>query len=137
MNWSDVIKPASTSTLRQFGGLCLVVFGGLAAWRLWHGNSGTVTIVLAAASVLIGVTGLTAPAAVRPVFTAWMIVAFPIGWAVSRIALGLMFFVLFTAVGLVFRLSGRDPLLLRRSRRDTYWLPKPQPRSGEEYLRQF
>ena len=137
MNWSDVIKPPPLKTLRQFGGLCLIVFGGFAAWRLWHGDSGTLTMVLAAAAVLIGVTGLIVPAAVRPVFIAWMILAFPIGWTVSRIVLGLMFFVLFTGVALVFKLTGRDVLHLRRSSRDTYWMPKPQARSGEEYLRQY
>ena len=137
MNWSDVIKPPPTSTLRQFGGLCLVVFGGLAAWRYWQGDTGTLTIVLAAAAVLIGVTGLLAPAAIRLVFTAWMIVAFPIGWTVSRVALGLMFFVLFSGVALFFRFSGRDALRLRHSKRDTYWIPKPKAGSGEEYLRQY
>ncbi len=137
MNWSEVIKPPSTSTLRQFGGLCLVVFGGWAAWRLWQGNAGAFTIALAAFAVLVGVTGLIVPAAVRPVFTAWMVVAFPIGWVVSRIALGLMFYGMFTVVGLVFRLAGRDALHLRRSDRETYWRPKPRPRSGEEYLRQY
>jgi hypothetical protein len=137
MQWSDVVKPPATRTLRQFGGLCLVVFGGLAAWRFWHGDAGTFTIVLAAAALLVGVTGLVAPAVVRPVFTAWMIVAFPIGWTVSRVALGLMFFVLFTAVAVVFRLTGRDPLRLRRAAHETYWMPKASARSGEEYLRQY
>ena len=137
MNWSDVTRPPSTSTLRQFGGLCLIVFGGIASWRLWQGDAGAVTIALGAFAVFVGVTGLIAPAVVRPVFTAWMILAFPIGWLISRVALGLMFFGLFTAVGLLFRLSGRDPLLLRRPARSSYWVPKSQARSGEEYLRQY
>ena len=137
MNWSDVIKPPSTKVLRQFGGLCLVVFGGLAAWRLWQGDAGAFTVALAAVAIVVGVTGLIAPAAVRPVFTAWMVVAFPVGWLVSRIALGAMFFGLFAVFGLVFRLAGRDALHLRRSSGETYWRPKPKPRSGEEYLRQY
>lgn len=137
MNWSDVVKPASSRTLRQFGGLSLVVFGGLAAWRMWHGDTGALTVVLAAAAILVGVLGLAVPGAVRPVFTAWMVLAFPIGWTVSRIILGLMFFLMFTAVGLVFRLAGRDALHLRRTGRDSYWVPSRGARSGAEYLRQY
>ena len=39
-----------------------------------------------------------------------MVLAFPIGWTVSQVMLALMFFGLFTPIGLVFRLIGRDPL---------------------------
>jgi hypothetical protein len=123
--------------LRQFAGLSLVVFGGLAAWRLWHGQTDLWTYVLGIVAVLVGVTGLIAPAMVRPVYTGWMIVAFPIGWTVSKIALGLMFFLVFMPVGLVFRMTGRDALRLKRTAGGSYWLAKPATRSGDEYLRQF
>ena len=39
-----------------------------------------------------------------------MVLAFPIGWTVSQVMLAMMFFGLFTPIGLVFRLIGRDPL---------------------------
>jgi hypothetical protein len=137
MQWSDATKPPSTKMLRQFAGLCLVVFGGLAAWRAWHADTGALTMALAAGAVLIGITGLIVPAAVRPVFTAWMIAAFPIGWTISRVALALAFAVMFVPVGLYFRLSGRDALRLKRGTQPSYWLPKPGARSPEDYLRQF
>ena len=137
MQWSDVTKAPTPKMLRQFGGLSLVVFGGLAAWRLWHGQTGLWTYVLAAIAVLVGVTGLIAPALVRPIYIGWMIVAFPIGWTISHIALGLMFFVVFMPVGLYFRMTGRDALHLKRSKEGSYWLAKPAARSGDEYLRQF
>ena len=137
MKWSDVTKAPTLKMLRQFAGLSLVVFGGLAAWRLWHGQTGVFTYVLGTLAVLVGVTGLIAPAMVRPVYTGWMIVAFPIGWTVSKIALGLMFFLVFMPVGLVFRMTGRDALRLKRTAGGSYWLAKPASRSGDEYLRQF
>ncbi len=46
----------------------------------------------------------------RWVYIGWMILAFPIGWTVSQVMLAVMFFGLFTPIGLVFRLIGRDPL---------------------------
>jgi len=137
MKFSDVIKPPSKTMLRQFSGLCLVVFGGMAGWRLWQGQQDAWTVALGALAVLIGVVGLIQPAAVRYVFTGWMIVAFPIGWVVSHIALGLMFYLIFTPVSIFFGLRGRDALHRRRVAQASYWTPKPPPAAVRDYFRQF
>ena len=123
--------------LRQFAGLFLIAFGGLALWRYWHGQTGTWTDVLAVMAVVVGVSGLVRPALVRPIYSGWMIAAFPIGWTISHIALGLVFYVVFTFVGLIFRLMGRDALHLRKGTGNSYWTEKPEGRSGDEYLRQY
>jgi len=135
MQWSDVIKPPSRSQLRQFAGLFLVVFLGLAGWRWFTGRPDAWAIWLAASAVGVGLTGLAFPAAIRPLYAGWMIAAFPIGWTVSRVALAAAFFLVVTPMGLLFRLAGRDTLRLRR-RPDSYWLPKRQPVGVREYFRQ-
>lgn len=137
MQWSEVTKAPSRKTLRQFAGLSLIVFGGLAAWRMWHGQTGLLTQVMAVFAVVVGGVGLIAPALVRPIYTGWMILAFPIGWTVSQIALGLTFFLVFVPVGTVFRVIRRDALRIKRAPHESYWTVKPAARSGEEYLRQF
>jgi hypothetical protein len=137
MQWSDVIKAPSQKTLRQFAGLSLVVFGGLAAWRMWHGQTGLLTQGMAVFAVVVGGVGLIAPALVRPIYTGWMILAFPIGWTVSQIALGLTFFLVFVPVGAIFRIIRRDALRIKRAQHESYWTAKPAAKSGEEYLRQF
>ena len=81
-------ESAAEKTLRQFAGLCLVVFGGLAAWRMWRQAADGPAIALVAVGAVW--RGRPGPAVVvRPIFTGWMMVAFPIGWAVSRVALGI------------------------------------------------
>ena len=50
------------------------------------------------------------PEWLRSIYVGWMVLAFPIGWTVSQVMLAVMFFGLFTPIGLVFRLIGRDPL---------------------------
>ena len=138
MQWSDVTRPPSPRTLRQFAGLCLVVFGGLAIWTAVQGNNAAATRVFAALALGIGPVGLLAPRLIRPVFVAWMVVAFPIGWTVSRVLLALVFYGLFTPLGLIFRMMGRDRLRLRRQpHRATYWTAKTQPTQMRDYLRQF
>ena len=137
MQWSDVIKPPPDRMLRQFAGLSLVIFGGIAAWRAYSGTVDGWTIGWALAAVLIGGVGLVAPRAVRPIYQGWMILAFPIGWTVSKVVLGATLYLLFTPVALFFRLIGRDALKLRSRASASYWQSKPGAKSGEEYLRQF
>jgi Saxitoxin biosynthesis operon protein SxtJ len=136
MQWSDVTAPPPPKMLRQFAGLWLIVFVGLAAWRAWHGQTGAWTWGLGAAGLIVGLLGLVQPMAVRWIFTGWMIAAFPIGWTVSRVVLAAMFYLIFTPVGLVFRLMGRDPLHLRRDGGRSYWSAKPAPAEHDAYFRQ-
>lgn len=139
MQWSDVIKAPAPKTLRQFGALSLVIFGGMAAWQTWNGHTGTGTMVLWGLAAILGGLGLVAPAAIKPVYMAWMVVAFPIGWTVSKVVLAAMLYLVFTPIALVFRLMGRDALdmRLRRPPGESYWKAKTSARSGDEYLRQF
>jgi hypothetical protein len=137
MQWTDVTQAPSRRTLRQFAVLCLVLAGGAAAWRWRNGTGDATTVVLAVLGAGIGVLGLVAPGAIRPVFTGWMVAAFPIGWVVSRIAMGLLFYGMFTPVALVCRLMKRDVLQRRRQAKATYWTPKAGPSDAAEYFRQF
>jgi len=138
MQWSEVIARPSEKLLRQFAGLFLIVFLALAGWRVWQGHADTWALVLAVLAVVVGLVGLARPSAVRFIYTGWMIVAFPIGWTVSRVALALMFYGVITPVGLVFRAVGRDELQLRRGDTNaTYWRQKTGPDSVRQYFRQF
>jgi len=138
MQWSDVTRRQTSKTLRQFGVLCLVVFGGWAAWRLAEGERGLVTSLLAAASVLLGVVGLLKPNALQPIFTAWMTLAFPLGWVISRLLLATLYYAVFTPIAMVFRLRNRDVLQIRhQSSAGSYWTAKPGRSDVSDYLRQF
>jgi hypothetical protein len=76
------------------------------------------------------------PALVRPIYVGWMIAAFPIGWTVSRVALALTFFGVVTPMGWIFRITGRDALMLRRRAVTSYWSPKTKAADAREYFRQ-
>jgi Saxitoxin biosynthesis operon protein SxtJ len=136
MQWSDVTKPPTEKTLRQFAVLCVLFFGGLGAWRMWRGGTDTAALALVTVGAVIGLAGLVRPSSIRLVFTGWMMAAFPIGWLVSRVALGVLFYGMFTLVAGVFRLSGRDALHRRRQAKPSYWVAKPQPVDSASYLRQ-
>lgn len=138
MQWSDVQFDPTRKTLRQFAGLWLVVWGGVALWQIWARGRLGIGLAIAGLALTIGLAGLARPQWVRLIYVGWMILAFPIGWTISQIVLAAIFLGLFAPISLVFRLMGRDVLhRARRSGLDSYWLPKPAPADLRRYFKQF
>jgi hypothetical protein len=134
------ISEASVSTtnrmLRQFAGLWILVFGGLACWHGLVSDRRILALIFAVLMVPIGLLGLAKPQAVRLLFTGLMAITYPIGWVVSNLLLLFLFYAMFVPLGLFFRLIGRDVLARRRLDRSTHWLPKAIPSGVRSYFRQ-
>lgn len=124
-------------TLRQFGWLCALVFGGWGVKLLVMAGGSSFSWSLVAAGLTAGLLGTLHPKFLRPVFVGWMIMVFPIGWTVSHLLLGLLFFGVFTPVGLLLRICGKDSLLLKRPAAGSCWRPKPPVTDLQRYLRQY
>lgn len=137
MQWSEIRFDPSRRELRQFAGLCLLGFGALAGWHFARGDS-TIAAIFAALAVGLGGIGLAAPRVLRPIYVGWMIAVFPIGWTVSKILLAIVYYGLFTPIGLVFRAIRRDALQLKEpTQAGTFWRPKPMPKDVRRYFRQY
>lgn len=138
MNWSDVSFAPPGRTLRQFAGIWTCFFGALALNQWLRHDAAGAGLALAALALTVGPLGLWRPQVVRPVYVGLMVLTFPVGWVVSRIILAVLFYGVFTPVGLLFRLMGRDALgLRRRPGKATYWVDKPAPADVGSYFRQF
>ena len=134
--------------LRSFAILWFVFFAGAGAVVAWRaglirgatppGASWTAPAVLWALAVLVSAAGLAFPAAIKPVYRLWMGASFPIGWTVSHILLGVTYYGLFTLVGGIFRLIGRDALSRRLDRgAASYWVRRSAPTDVARYFKQF
>ncbi len=138
MTWADIPFRPTLKALRQFAAAWLVFFLAFGAHQYLargHHPTGVVLMVLA---VVVGTTGLLRPAAIRWLFVGWMVLAFPIGWAISQLVLVLMFYLILTPVAVFFRLRGRDPLCRKRSsQRQSFWTPKQTPLDVRRYFRQY
>ena len=133
----DDSESTSDRALRQFAGLTILFLGGLACLEGFGRERWTLALLLAGLAVTVGSLGLARPQAIRPLFVGLMIVTFPIGWLVSKLLLGFLFYGVFTPVGLIFKLIGRDPLARRRQAgKATYWAPRPMATGAESYFRQ-
>lgn len=135
---SNSSDPLSQSTLRQFAGLWLLFFAGLAFWQGYLRQQMILAAVFTLVALALGPLGLIRPKTIRPAFQMCMAITRPIGWAVSHVILACFFYGVFTPIALFFKLIGRDALLRKRQTdsRITYWLPKPQAADTASYLDQ-
>jgi hypothetical protein len=136
MRWRDIPFDPPSKTLRWFALYSFLALLAVAAWQ--YGAEHEVTALACSAGALVlGSLGVLRPMWLRPLFVASLIVTFPLGWLVSKVLLFVLFFGLFTPLGLVFRLLGRDPLALRFEREyKSYWLDKPAAPDVRSYFRQ-
>ncbi len=133
--------------LRQFGLVAIAalgVVGGLVWWKNglfgldFGDHARTVSYALWATGALSALFSWVAPRANRPLFIGLSLLAFPIGWVVSHLALAFLFFGVLTPLALLFRLLGRDALARRWDPdADTYWTDLPSDPEPKDYFRQF
>jgi len=120
----------SPRNMRTFGitmAVMLVLFSGIAIWKQ-HWTVAYVIWGIAGIGFLL--PALLFPTVLKPAFRGWMKIALFLGYINSRILLSLCFYLMFTPIGLVQRISGRDALELKLDpNAETYW----HDRSEEEY----
>ena len=139
MSLLDEIKliHGSRKDLRRFGIMMALAFafvGGLLHWR-GHGIF-ILFYILAGLFLLIGAFG---PVVLRPIHKVWMSLALVLGWFTTRIILILMFYLVFTPVGLVGRMFGKDFLDEKIDRAaPSYWHIRKDTKSDpEQFETQF
>lgn len=134
-------------TLRHFGWIALAGFGGVAAlaWfellifsfglgaaRPWvAGICGGVGLIAAFFSLVY-------PKANKPIFVGLAVITFPIGFVLSHVILGILFYGLIAPVALLFRAIGRDSM--HRSYAPdaaSYWSECRAERPRDSYFKQF
>jgi len=103
----------------------------LAAWNFYRGRM-TVAEVLGGLSLLLILMAALVPAAARGFHILWMKLAAVLGYVNSRILLSLVFYLLFFPYNMLARLIGRDPLNRRKTRSESYWIPRKATRQNKE-----
>jgi hypothetical protein len=138
MKWSDLPLKPTARMLRQFAAAWLIFFLAVGMYRYVARGQHQVGIAVGLMAVVVGVTGLIRPAAVRWLFVAATVLAFPIGWVVSQVMLAIMFYGIITPLALLFRIQGRDLLARKRAPNSpTFWTPKQTPEEMGTYFRQY
>jgi hypothetical protein len=127
----------SKQELKWFGLIVLVFFalvGGIVWWTVMAPRAASAVVAFGA--VLCVAYYAVAPLRL-PMYLGWMHLVFPIGWVLSHLLFGVIYFLILTPIGLTMRLIGHDPLRRRRpSSTASCWMERPAA-DLDRYFRQF
>ncbi len=133
--------------LRQFGWIALFGFSFVAilAWQEWMifaGGLGEARETVAACFIGLGVLSaffsLIFPRANKPIYIILTLLSYPVGFVLSYVIMGLLFFGMITPVAIFFKIIGRDKLDRKFEPEATsYWVDAQGERSKDSYFNQF
>ena len=119
---------------RSFGLVFAALFALVGAGPLIHGNDMRPWALGAAIGFLA--VALLVPRALRPLNLLWFRFGLALHHVVTPVVMGLLFFLTVTPVGLLMRLSGKDPLRLKRDpAAASYWIHRQPPGPTPESMR--
>lgn len=132
MKFSEIELPSN----RKFGFFFTFVFAIAAAYFFSVANITWVCVFVTAALIFLFIT-LIESNALLPLNKLWMCFGLLLGIIVSPVVLGVIFFGLFTPIAILMRLSGRDELRLKFSRKASHWITRSEPIKSESFKHQF
>jgi len=130
----EINRNPSRRDLAVFG-ILFLLFSGLVGAGLWFrsGHHEAARIVWIAGAALTALF-FAVPPIRKPIYLGWIYLTFPIGFVLSHVILGAVFYLVFTPLGLIMRLFGHDPL---RRRFDpvagSYWVAHDPHRPGRYF----
>ena len=125
------------SDLRNFGiivGIILLAISGFLFWKEKESFQ-----IFFAIGIILFLTAIALPSVLKPVYWIWMIFVIILGWFMTRVILSLLFYVVFTSIGLTLRFFGKQFLELRWDKsKESYWNFRTNEHlQNENYEKQF
>ena len=137
--------------LRQFAWASLIMFPLIAGFLSWKWNLPlTWVLVLCGIGVAVALVELVLVEALgafgtlleklipRTVYQLLTFVAFPIGFVLSQVLMATIFYLVFTPIGLFFRLVGRDAMGRKKDpSKKSFWHDRGPARSPASYFKLY
>lgn len=124
---------------RKFFGLIVLLFTGLVGWFLmaklgWHAAGW----ILASVGLLVTIAYYAIPALQNRIYRGWLLTFFPLGFVMSHVVLGAIYYLLFTPIAILRRLLGGDPLQRAFDpEAKSYWIDRDGPVEPSRYFKQY
>ncbi|MBL28840.1 MAG: hypothetical protein CMM50_14960 [Rhodospirillaceae bacterium] len=127
-------QDVNRSSNRSFGMVWMAVFLLIGGAPIL-GGEGPRWWAMGCGATIAAITVLRAEL-LAPLNAAWHKLGLALAAVVNPVVMGVLFFVVFTPVGLLMRTFGKDPLSLRRdAAAASYWIPRDPPGPGPGSLR--
>ena len=132
------MKKRSLRVEREFGLVVGGVFILLGAWWLYRGKFATASHIALPLGAVLVLLGLLFPKALIYPNKYWMKMAEGMAFVMTRLILGIVFFLVVTPIGFIKRLTGWDPLNRRSGPSESYWKPySERQRDARHYEKMY
>jgi hypothetical protein len=112
----------SRKELRNFGFVMAVALAAIASIVLWQDKTAWPYLYALAGFFLVA--GIAFPRVLAPIEWLWMKFAGIMGVIMTHVILGVAYYLIVTPIGVVMKLTGRDPLNRKFDKEAaSYWLP--------------
>lgn len=133
--WEDIEKIKSTpKQLREFG-IVMAIFFGVISFLLHRKGGHFETPAIVASAFLF--FGLVLPKLLLPLQKVWMTIAVVIGFFMSHLILGVLYFLLITPMAVIARATGKKFLSDHTTADSTYWIAHPKIKDKSSYRNQY
>lgn len=134
----EINKNPSQKELAWFGLMFLAFFGLIGGMVWWRFQAQTAAYTLWGVAAAIVAAYYAVPSLRKPIYLGWLYAAYPIGWVISHLVMGIIFYLFFTPLALVFRVIGRDALACGIDKNaKTYWVEHRTGGDPKRYFKQF
>ena len=110
----------NNKAIRDFGfiiGCLLLIIAGILFYKMSYLN----LVMISLGFSFIGL-GLVLPVIIKPFYLLWMYFAVILGWFMTRLILGLLFYIIVSPIGVILRLFGKEFLGLgKKLSNKSYW----------------
>jgi hypothetical protein len=131
-------QSASTKQLRTFAIVLIALLSIFGLINFFKGNL-PITIWLWSLASAILLMALLLPSSIKPIYQAAFFIAQILGWINTRLILGLIFYLIFAPIAILFKMIKKDPLDRKIDRQaKSYWISRDnEVVNQEQYLKQF
>ena len=134
----DEIKDIKSSRedLKKFGLTLGIFFAFIGAICIWRSKSSYPYWI--GLSVFFLFFSFVAPQILKPIQKAWMTLALLMGWVMTRVLLGVVFYLVITPISLISKIAGKKFLSVENTADQSHWvIRKPLNRTKEDYEKQY
>ncbi|MBN2590089.1 MAG: hypothetical protein JXA96_09515 [Sedimentisphaerales bacterium] len=139
MSMIEIDYNPSRKKLRDFGIIALVasIILSLLLYFFKHLAIQWIFIIISA-GLFIFLSSLISSKFTRLIYLGLTFLTYPIGFVVNSLVMGIFYFLIITPVGIIFKLSGKDPLHRKFDySTKSYWLKRQSPDKLDRYFHQF